>query len=356
MKPFHHPGPRFEARRRRAAGARLALVIGTAICQPVLPAARGASAPPAAAAPVGEPIANAAGLFAPSVKRVIFLGDSITHAGTYVAIIATFHHLRYPARAIEFIDLGLPSETVSGLSEPDHAGGRFPRPVLRERLARTLEKTKPDLVIACYGTNDGIYLPFDDARAAAFQAGMRELHAAVQASGAQIIHLTPPVFDEVRAHRAAGYAAALDRYSDWLLAQRAAGWHVIDVHGPMQALLEARRRADPAYAFSTDGIHPDAAGHWLMAQAVLRGLGATEAAQAASAGALFASFPDGPARFQAESALLTRWRDAWLAAIGHRRPGLPKGEPIDIDAATGQARFRPPAPTAPAGGAPKAGS
>ena len=36
----------------------------------------------------------------------------------------------------DILDLGLSSETVSGLSEPGHAGGAFPRPCLKERLER----------------------------------------------------------------------------------------------------------------------------------------------------------------------------------------------------------------------------
>ena len=92
--------------------------------------------------------------------RVLFLGDSITYSGQYVELIEAYFVTRFPKRQIEFLNLGLPSETVSGLSEPGHAGGAFPRPDLHERLARVLEKTKPDVVIACYGMNDGIYLPF----------------------------------------------------------------------------------------------------------------------------------------------------------------------------------------------------
>ena len=98
------------------------------------------------------------------VRRVVFLGDSITYAGGYIAYLEAFLRLDDPKLRCEFLDLGLPSETVSGLTEPGHAGGQFPRPDLHERLDRVLAQTKPDLIVACYGMNDGIYHPFSEAR------------------------------------------------------------------------------------------------------------------------------------------------------------------------------------------------
>ena len=100
--------------------------------------------------------------------------------------------------------------------------------------------------------NDGIYLPLDDGRFAKFQDGILRLRAAAEKHGAKIIHLTPPVFDPGPAQaRAASYDAVLERYAAWLLAQRAAaGWQVIDLHGPMAAALDLRQRPeDPAIRF-----------------------------------------------------------------------------------------------------------
>src|SRR6266550_8676496 len=121
------------------------------------------------------------------VKRVIFLGDSITYSGGYVTLVEAYFVTRYPGRTIEFINVGLPSETVSGLSEEGHAGGQFPRPDLHERLRRVIEQTKPDLVFACYGMNDGIYLPLNEERFAKFRKGMIWLHKQVTKAGALMI-------------------------------------------------------------------------------------------------------------------------------------------------------------------------
>ena len=79
-------------------------------------------------------------------KRVVWLGDSITYSGEWGEWVETWVRLRFPNSDIQFINLGLPSETASGLSEAGHAGGAFPRPDIHERLGRLLEKVKPDLV------------------------------------------------------------------------------------------------------------------------------------------------------------------------------------------------------------------
>jgi hypothetical protein len=112
----------------------------------LLPVKEGAGAP-AASRPFLE------------AKRIVVLGDSITYGGEWVEFLETWLRLRFPTAQFDIINLGLPSETVSGLSEAGHAGGAFPRPDLHERLGRALERTKPDLVLACYGMNDGIYFP-----------------------------------------------------------------------------------------------------------------------------------------------------------------------------------------------------
>jgi lysophospholipase L1-like esterase len=108
-------------------------------------------------------------------KRVVVLGDSNTQAGGYVSFMSYYLDKLYPNKSFDIIGLGLASETLSGLSEDGHAGGKFPRPCLFERLGRVLEKAKPEVVFACYGINDGIYQPLDKDRFAAFQKGVTKL-------------------------------------------------------------------------------------------------------------------------------------------------------------------------------------
>src|SRR6267154_2400842 len=116
-------------------------------------------APSAVAVTIPKPAATTDGSVLAGAHRVIFLGDSITYSGQYVDDLEMVLRNASSGAGFEFLDLGLPSETVSGLTEPGHANGSFPRPNLHDRLPRLLEVKRPDLVIACYGMNDGIYYP-----------------------------------------------------------------------------------------------------------------------------------------------------------------------------------------------------
>jgi len=254
-----------------------------------------------------------------AAKRVLVLGDSITQDGRWVAAVAAW--MEYQGLDAQVINCGLSSETVSGLSEEGHAGGKFPRPDLHERLERVLRLVRPDVVLACYGMNCGIYQPLDDERFAEFKAGMERLHAAVEQAGATIIHLTPPVYGGPPGTPGpageADYDAVLAAYSKWLVSRRADGWLVIDVHDAMQRALQERRTKDAGFAFAADAVHPGDDGHWEIARAVITGLG-DEAAGADLPVRLKAFLPDVTKRMQI-------LRDAYLAGAGHLRPGGPPG-------------------------------
>jgi len=268
-----------------------------------------------------------------NVKTVLFLGNSITWAGTYVNDIEAYFRFKYPERNIEFINVGLPSETVSGLSEPGHANGEFPRPDLHERLARVLQQIKPDLVFACYGMNDGIYLPFDSTRFKKFKEGILWLHDEVNKTGAEIIHITPPDYDEVRG-KSKGYSFVLDIYADWLLSLRQSmQWQVIDIHYPMKRYLQAHRQADAkfgldAFALAEDGIHPGETGHWIMAREVLVYSGFKELERVPGILQALKQNTDPLKLTKLVTERQNMLRDSWLTATRYLRPGLPEGLPL----------------------------
>jgi lysophospholipase L1-like esterase len=276
-------------------------------------------------------------------RRILFLGDSITYGGEYVEFVEAYLRMAYPQFKGEILDLGLPSETVSGLTEPGHAGGSFPRPDLHERLSRVLKKTKPDLIFACYGMNDGIYYPFSEERFSKFQDGILRLRSRAAASKASLIILTPPTFDAlpIKDHALPaglaeyrqpyeGYNRVLDHYSEWLLSQRTNGWAVIDVHGPMNRFLAEQRHDRPNFVLAGDGVHVNTQGNWLIAREILRYFGAPENITASdNSSELLKLNKNGKEILSLVQNRQRLLKDSWLTETRHLRPGMNKGKPME---------------------------
>jgi lysophospholipase L1-like esterase len=219
-------------------------------------------------------------------QRVLVLGDSITQGGTYVSMALHALLRAYPTHRVDIVSIGLSSETTSGLTERIHPG---PRPCVLSRLGRALEGVKPALVVACYGMNDGIYLPLSPAREEAFHQGILTLVRQCRAAGAKVILLTPPVFDPIPhgdnlsqddsgpgyTRPYARYDEVLSAYGAWEMGLQLEGVTVIDLHRAMGDYLAARRRTNPGFILSGDSVHPGDLGHLLMSRTLLRGVGAT---------------------------------------------------------------------------------
>lgn len=261
----------------------------------------------------------------------IFLGDSNTYAGGYVAQLESRLSAVFPQ--VKLLNLGVSSETASGLSEVDHP---FKRPCVHERLDKVLMMTRPGVVFACYGMNDGIYDPPSAERLQAYKHGMQKLAAKVKASGAILIVLTPPIFEPepVAAKNKFGptetgryaYFAPYQRYDDvleqqaqWCMKNELRAAAVIDIRTPLKNAKQKRALTQPSFAFSTDGVHFGAEAHNVVAQQILVGLQAPAEliAQETTAEQLAAA---------TERCKLLR--DAYLSATGKNRPGLAAGFPI----------------------------
>lgn len=288
-----------------------------------------AKAGDAGAAPAIQPNAATAKATVPGPSpRTLILGDSITQDGRWVSFLEYFLDRAPNATPWDVISIGLGSETVSGLSEPGHP---YPRPCVLDRLDAALAAVRPARVLVCYGMNDGIYHPPSPERRAAYARGLTTLRDRVRATGATLVLITPPLFDAVPiAARLAKpgatsfgyqapfpeYNAVLTEFADEALRLRGPGVEVIDLHRALLAALAERRRTDPAFTFSPDGVHPGALGHLVMAQAIARGLGvavgpgdATEELRRVEADPRFSLI-------QQRRALRS---EAWLPFVGYTR-------------------------------------
>ena len=266
--------------------------------------------------------------FPVAANRILFLGDSITHAGDYISLLET--QLRLHGHDCTLINLGLPSETCSGLSEPEHP---FPRPNVHSRIDAALKKTRPDVVVACYGMNDGIYYPFSEERFAAYKTGIQQIISKVKNADAQLVLMTPPAFDSLPLKQQGklvplgekqyswkeiyeDYDAVMASYAKWILKQKDDVGLVVDLHSAVSNYVAAKRKTNPLFSMSPDGVHVNHEGHTVIADAVLKAWGIAGQIE-----------PD-----ESLKDLIDRRQKimhaAWLSHVGHERPGMKPGLPM----------------------------
>ncbi len=238
-------------------------------------------------------------------KRVVFLGDSNTQGGGYVAFTTYFLEKLYPKKNFDILGLGLASETLSGLSEDGHAGGEFPRPCLFERL--------------------------DKERFAAFQKGVTKLiEQCRKASAKQIFLVTPPIYDFAPKKEEFNYDAVLTEYSNRETELKVSGVTVIDLHAALRKARDAR-----STPFSGDKVHFGDDRHLLVAKTIITALGAKapdEGVAAIKADPLFKLV---------EQKRSTR-SAAWMKHIGYTREKAVKPGPLgtaEADAAKVQEKI-----------------
>jgi lysophospholipase L1-like esterase len=263
-------------------------------------------------------------------KRIVFLGDSNTYAGHYVVVVEAHLKMQLGNATPEIINLGLGSETCNGMTEPGHP---FPRPNVQERIDRVLAKLKPDVVVACYGMNDGIYHPPTEKHFAAYRDGINQIIQKVDASGAKLILMTPPAFDPIPLRKKGkllplgasdyswktvyeDYDDVMKQFAGFVKEQSSRVAKVVDLHQEVSDYMKEKRASDPHFSMSPDGVHVNQQGHEAIGKAVLKSLGLE---------------PQDEADRELLKLIGQRqklMRDAWLSEVGHLRPGIKPGLPI----------------------------
>lgn len=155
----------------------------------------------------------------------------------------------------------------------------------------------------------------------AYRKGMSRLKEKVEASHAEIVFITPPLFNpDKNIPDPSGYDAVLDAQAAWLKSNQAKGWKVVDIRPGLKAAVAHAKAADPGFIYASDGVHPGTEGHRFIADEVGKGL--------------LPLIERKPAAFTNEAAYPVLYRrakllrDAWLSETKHTRPGLPEGLPV----------------------------
>jgi len=199
--------------------------------------------------------------------RVVFYGDSITAQREYTARVEEFVLTRFPTMKVTFYHAGVGGDRVTG-------GGEG---TIDERLDRDVLRFKPTVVTVMLGMNDAEYKPFDQATFDTYARGYRHIVDRLQAElpGVRLTLIQPSAFDDVSRAPSVpgGYNAVLRRYADFVATLgRERGALVADFNGPLVQGLERVQRTNVplAHQILPDRVHPGPAGHWLMAEALLR--------------------------------------------------------------------------------------
>jgi lysophospholipase L1-like esterase len=262
------------------------------------------------------------------IRRVVFLGDSITQAGDYVADVECW--LLSRGHRLEVFNIGLPSETATELTAAENAehlkSAGFPRPFIGDRLDRSLALVRPDLLFVCYGMNDASALPEGPEGLNRYIEGLTCLRdAALRARAKRVVLCTPPVYDPQKpiSPPKRRHGANLEAYREWLLSKRSVGWDVVDIHGPMRRDLDDAKKLDPAFRYQPDGVHPNRVGHWVMAREILSQFFAADMQGVFSSPQFFEKNGE-QIRDLVKRRMKIRY-DSLMTQIGHSRPKIPGG-------------------------------
>jgi lysophospholipase L1-like esterase len=199
--------------------------------------------------------------------RVVFFGDSITDQRLYTTFAETYVVTRFPRLNVTFVHSGWGGDRVSG-------GGGGPMDV---RIWRDVLPYNPTVLTIMLGMNDGRYRAFDQQLFDEFSTGYKHIVDTVkrQVPGIRMTLIQPSPYDDVTRPPLfeGGYNGVLLRYSEFLK-QLAADQKVglADLNTSVVAALGKASATDATAAarLIPDRIHPIAAIHLVMAEALLK--------------------------------------------------------------------------------------
>jgi lysophospholipase L1-like esterase len=212
-------------------------------------------------------------LFAPAARGdermlnsgdlVIICGDSIACQRLYTVYLADYLLMCQPVPGLRVMSLSSSGETTWAFS------GRMEHDVVRFH---------PNVIVTCYGMNDGGYVPVDKVIADSYHDGSRAVITGLKKAGIKkLLFGSPTCVDPTN------YGPGADDYNQTLrqlrdIARKLAEEEHIgfaDIHHDMFATMnKLKGRYGDEWVFGgRDGFHPYPAGHMVIAMSILKGLG-----------------------------------------------------------------------------------
>ena len=198
--------------------------------------------------------------------RLAICGDSITEQKKYSRLMEDYLTACVPQLEISVRQFGWGGETVPGFLA---------------RMTNDCLRFKPTIATTCYGMNDHHYQPYADWIGDAYRTNTLAMVAAFQAAGTRVILGSPGCIAKIPWWEAGKYQlddlnlnlCQLRNIDVEIAARKNLGF--ADMFWP---LLTSRAAAMKAYGENYaltggDGIHPDWAGHLIMAWVFLKSMG-----------------------------------------------------------------------------------
>ena len=193
--------------------------------------------------------------------RVVFLGDSITAQNLYNKYIESYYTAYHPEWKVSFVNAGVGGDRSSA------AVSRVEKDVIGQH---------PTVVTICFGMNDAAYRStVDPAGLKTFSDGLKQIISMIrQKTNARIVLLTTTCVDANRNKSLVGYNQTLQAFVDETKKiGKSEKLPVIDLHQPLLTQLEKGQAAEPEFTLIPDGVHPNEAGHMVMAFTILKAWG-----------------------------------------------------------------------------------
>lgn len=196
--------------------------------------------------------------------RVTWYGDSITEDGRYGAFVEMYVRTRFPKLDVRFTNCGWGGDQVTGGGGGDAA----------TRIKQDFQPSNPTVVTVMLGMNDGHYTPFSNDTDTAFATGYDKLIQLMLgvAPKARYTLIQSSPYDDF-AHPAKNYNEVLVKMGAHVkdLATKYK-FDYVDFNDPLvKALTQAAHDdAQVAARILPDQVHPQEAGHLLMATTLLK--------------------------------------------------------------------------------------
>lgn len=256
----------------------------------------------------------------PDHARVLFIGDSITCGGIWIAHIYDYYLRHFPQADIRMYNAGISGgSTISALEYYDQGNGANYRPT-HAVIMLGMNDVSRDLY--AIGAEEA---DIADKRLSERQKAMddyanrlRQLAGLLAGRGIQMTFVAPTGYDESQLPRELdkiGCDAALE-YMGEINRCLAAETHseFVNLHAPMRHLNAARTMT------RVDRVHPNENGHVCMAHLFLAAQGLVDEPTLLTLDALphwEELLSENRARYEAEREVRTLWNTEWLILRGH---------------------------------------